>query len=148
MADIQDQITALNEQVTKLVAKRHELNAEMKQAELDASAHEEKARHLRNVVRSQLREQRNALDKEIDAAGLSLRHAEVIARTNESRDSAEKAKSEAEKARSEAEAGKKSADETLARLAEKEKQLDELLAKAAKVEAKTEEKTETEAAKE
>lgn len=138
--DIQAQIAKLNAQVAELIAKRHSLNADLVTADLQATEHEEQAKRLRGTVRAKIREERNAIDAEINAASAALKHAEVIARTNESRDSAAKAQKDAEAAKAAALKSQDEQDAALARLTEKEKQLDELLAKAsAPPEAKPEE---------
>lgn len=120
MATIQDNITTATARVT-------EISQLIPQLEAEAAAHEQAAREKR-LTMSNLKAERADLNR-------TLGHMQVIDATQQAANAAQQAKSQAEthladaaKQREEAAAQKAAADELLARLADKEKQLDEKLA--------------------
>lgn len=106
----------VQEQIAKGTARMAELDAAIADAEKQANALEQQARDLRRQ-RHEWKIERESLSKQ-------LAHNQVIDATN-------KAAQAAQQSQENAKANENKAAETLARLVEKEKQLDELLLKAA-----------------
>jgi len=104
----EQQIAAVSERILAAQAERE-------QAEKEANAHEQSARDKRLLM--------SKLKTELAELSTVLNHAGVAKRQNDAVSAAEKAKAEAEQANA-------SAKEVLARLEEKEKQLDAKLAEA------------------
>jgi hypothetical protein len=122
MSDVMKTIEVANARVVEL----QKIKAD---AEASALAHEEQARADRRMMQ--------AAKKEIEQLSTVLKDSRTIAAADQARAAAEQAKSDAE-------ASKRAAEESLLRVTDKEKKLDELLAKAeAKLADKPSDKGET-----
>lgn len=121
-------MTEVQKQIAKGTARVEEIGYEIAECEAQARAHEHEAREHRKKM--------DALKKERQELTLALGHQRVVDATQQAEAAAKASQVEAAKAKEEA-------DATLQRLSEKEKQLDELIAKAA--EAAKEPKEETKA---
>lgn len=117
------QLAALNDEHAALAAENVTLEKESKALE-----HQAREKHVKRAANKERMQEISKAARELDAV---LRHSKVQSDVQDAAAAAFQAKTDAEAAKAQAEASKVEQEAVLARLTEKEKRLDEIIAKAA-----------------